>query len=312
MAYLGRGAAIGLGEESTWGTAVSRDNWRPLISSNLTRTVERIPRADLHSDAAAATRKGHYDLIVEAGGTAEMLATYDNIGMLLKHACGALATTGGGPYTHTYTLSAALPTGLTLEFIRGTGTSEVFEGCKINQATLACSAGEAMTLSVDFIAEDGAARGSAGTPTYAAVEQVVLYHHAGQMSIAGNNYSINSLSLVLNNNLTRRNLLGSDLTKEPVRGDFTEITMSVEVEAADQLYADLRSGAQADATITFTGTGSKSLAITLQNAYLTECTDPVNDAGIVSQSLTLVGESDGTDYGLKIEVGNADATGIGN
>lgn len=312
MAYLGRGASCGFGEESTWGTAVSRSNWRPIISSNLTRTVERIPRADLYSDAAAASRKGHYDLMVEAGGTVEMLATYDNIGMLLKHACGGLSTTGSGPYTHTYTLAATLPTGLTLEFIRGTGTSEVFEGCKVNQATLACSAGEAMTLSVDFIAEDAASRAAAGTPSFGAAEQVVLYHHAGQLGFGGNNYDITSFSLVLNNNLTRRNLLGSDLTKEPTRGDFTEITMSIDVEAADQLYADLRSGSQSDATVTFTGTGGKVMAITLQNAYLTEATDPVNSAGIVSQSLTLVGESDGTDYGLKIDVTNDDGTGTGN
>ena len=73
MAYLGRGAAIGAGTESTYGTAVSRTNWRPLISSNLTRTVERVPRADLFSDGTAATRKGHYDLIVEAGGNLSLI-----------------------------------------------------------------------------------------------------------------------------------------------------------------------------------------------------------------------------------------------
>ena len=312
MAYLGRGASLGLGEEVTWGTAVARTVWRPLMSSNLTRTVERIPRADLFSDSGAASRKSHYDLIVEAGGSAEMLATYDNIGMILKHALGTLASAGGGPYTHTYTLAAALPTGLTLEFIRGTGTSEVFEGCKINQLTLSCSAGEAMTLAVDFIAEDSAARGVAGSPVFAATETVVLYHQAGQLTFGGNSFDVTSFEMVLNNNLTRRNLIGSDLTKEPQRGDFTEITMSIDVEAQDQLYTDLRSGTQSDASISFSGTGSRVFQVDLQNAYLTEATDPVNSAGIVSQSITLVGESDGTDYGLEIAVTNDDSTGIGN
>ena len=311
MAYLGRGAALGMGEESTWGTAVSRTNWRPLISSNLTRTVERVPRADLFSDAAAATRKGHYDLIVEAGGSASLLATYDNVGMLLVNAMGASATTGSGPYTHNYTLAASLPTGLTLEFNRGTGTSEVFEGCKVNTLTLSVSAGEAMTLDVDFIAEDSAARGSAGTPSFAAVENVILFHQAGQLAFGGNNYSLSSMSLVLNNNLTRRNLIGSNVTKEPQRGDFTSIELSLDLEAADQLYADLRAGSTSDAVITFTS-GTRSFAVTLQNAYMTAATDPVNSAGIVSQSVTLVGESDGTDYGLKIAVVNDNATATAN
>ena len=105
--------------------------------------------------------------------------------------------------------------------------------------------------------------------------------------------------------------MGSQLTKQPERGDFSEITMSVDVEAADQLYADLRSGAQSDATITFTN-GSRSFAITLQNAYLTEATDPVNSAGIVQQSLNFVGESDGTDFGLSIVVVNSESNRTGN
>jgi hypothetical protein len=312
MAYLGRGACLGAGVETTWGTAVSRTNWRPLISSNLTRTVERVPRADLFSDAGAATRKGHYDLIVEAGGNATMLCTYDNVGLFLAEATGGTTgTTGSDPYTHTYNLAASLPTGMTLEFNRGTGASEVFEGCKVNQMTLSCSAGEAMTMSLDFMAEDGVARSSAGTPTFNAVENVILFHQAGSFTFGGNSYNLNSLELTVNNALTRRNLLGSQLTKQPQRGDFSEITMSVDVEASDQLYADLRSGAQSDAAITFTN-GSRSFAITLQNAYLTEATDPVNSAGIVQQSLSFVGESDGTDFGLAIVVVNASSSRIAN
>ena len=42
--YNGIGACVGFGEESTWGTAVSRTHWRPLISSSLTRTIEKVPR----------------------------------------------------------------------------------------------------------------------------------------------------------------------------------------------------------------------------------------------------------------------------
>lgn len=140
--YHGRGAVIGLGEESTWGTAVSRTNWRPLISTDLTRTIEKVPRPSLRVGAAGAMRRAHYVQADNAGGSFEIEATYENVGLLIKHIMGTVATTGSGPYTHTYTFADDVPTGLTIENVRGTGTSEVFEGCRINTATLAVSAGE--------------------------------------------------------------------------------------------------------------------------------------------------------------------------
>ena len=48
-----------------------------------------------------------------------MILAYDAMGMFLKAAMGAAATTGGSdPYTHTYTLANALPS-LTIANIRG-------------------------------------------------------------------------------------------------------------------------------------------------------------------------------------------------
>ena len=138
--YSGRGAALGIGEESTYGTAVSRVNWRPAINTNLLRTIERVPRPSLRTGAAGAMRRNHYTQADNAGGTASIELTYENCGMWVKHVLGAAATTGSSPYTHTYTLGT-LPTGLTIENVRGTGTSEIFEGCRVNQGTLRCLAG---------------------------------------------------------------------------------------------------------------------------------------------------------------------------
>ena len=304
--YSGRGAAVGIGEESTWGTAVSRVNWRPVISSNLLRTIERIPRPNLQTGAAGVMRRSHLTASDSAGGTCSIEQTYENTGMWIKHLMGASATTGSGPYTHTYTLGT-LPTGLTIENVRGTGTSEVFEGCRIASGSFNISAGGVLQMDFDVIAETSAARGTAPTPSYGAGDTVVLHSHAGQFGFNSASYDLVSMSLTVNNALARRQLLGSAVTKQPLRSDFQSVELSVEIEVEDALYQSMLADDQGDATITFSS-GAMSVAFVIQNAYLTAASDPITSAGIISQSLTFVGESDGTDEGLSIAIVNSNSS----
>ncbi len=62
-------------------------------------------------------------------------------GRILKHIFGGAATTGAGPYTHTFTIGA-LPAGMVIEKyfpdITATNKYQVFNGCKINQFRLSC------------------------------------------------------------------------------------------------------------------------------------------------------------------------------
>jgi len=309
--YHGRGASIGIGEESTYGTAVSRTNWRPLISSSLLRTIEKVPRPTLRTGAAGAMRRAHFISADNAGGSFQVECDYNSVGMFCKHLMGTVADTGGGPYDHTYTFANTLPTGLTIENIRGTGTSEVFEGCKISTGTFAVSAGGVMTFDAAVIAETSAARGSAGTPTIAATDAPVLHSHAGQLSFNSVNYDVIDMSLTVNNSLATRQKLGSAATLEPLRSDFQSVEMSVTVEVDDVLMAAYIADTESDAVITFTS-GADVFKFTIHSAYLSEVSDPVTDANIVRQSLVLVGQSDGTDEGLKIEITNANASGTSN
>ena len=312
--YQGYTTAVGFGEESTWGTAVARTIWRPAVSASITRAIQRPPRSDLFADSGAAMRKGHFDQSDTVEGTIRILCTYDNVGMLLKHAIGTLGTTGtGAPYTHTYTLAATLPTGLTIELVRGKSTnSEVFEGCKISRLVLEVAAGQEMMLEMDFVGQTSAARSSAGTPSFGSTDSAVLHHHAGQMTFNSVSYDLTTYRLEVNNNLTTRFLLGSTNTAVPVRGGFMDITVSVGIEAVDTLYAVMTAGTASDLVQAFTS-GADSFTITLQNAYNPgDWRDAISDAGIVQASGTFVGESDGTDLGVAIVVLNSDSTGIGN
>jgi len=82
MAYTGRNTALGFSEETTWGSPTSRTNWRPVASVSLSRKVVQVPRPDLKSSAGSAMRRGHFQSEEVCDGSASMVATYDNIGML--------------------------------------------------------------------------------------------------------------------------------------------------------------------------------------------------------------------------------------
>jgi hypothetical protein len=235
------------------------------------------------------------------------------MGLLCKHLMGAVSTTGTNPYTHVYTFADDVPTGLTIENIRGTGTSEVFEGCRLNTGSFTVSAGGVMTCDFDVIAETGAAtpRGSAGTPTFSATDAPILHSQAGQFTFNGATYDLIDMTLTVNNALAVRQHLGSTVTAKPLRSDFQSVELAITVEVEDALYAAFISDTESDAHITFTD-GTRSFRIDLQNAYLSTVTDPISDANVVRQSITLIGQSDGTDEGLKLTVINGDSTGIGN
>ena len=309
--YSSRGATIGLGQETSYNSAAGRTIWRPLISASISRHLTKTPRPTLRVGSAGATRRAHFTSEDVVGGDFVCEASHYDMGLLLKNVLGAAATTGSGdPYTHTYTIADDVPVGLTLEMVRGTGSGETFTGCRIESATFDVSAGGVMTVSCSVIGKTAAARGSASTPSISGTDDPILHSQAGTLAFGGNTFTLNSMSLTISNGLARRQRLGASATAQPLRADFQSVEMSVTLEVDDQLLTDHLNDTESDAVITFTS-GTHSTAFTVHNSYLSAATDPVSDAGIITQSCTLVGQSDGTDEGLKIVNLNARSSAVG-
>ena len=311
--YTGLYTGIGLGEEVAYGTAVARTNWRPVVSASLKRVVTKQPRGDLFADSGGNVSRSHFVSKDIVQGTVKILATYNSVGMLLKHALGGESTAGtSAPYTHTYVHADALPVGLTIELIRGrSGNSEVFEGCKITRFKFECSAaGEAM-IEFDFIGETSAARASAGTPTYT-VDVPVLHNHAGDFNFNSVAYdTLTSITLEVDNGLTERQFLGSNTTKEPCRNGRTTVRMDVAIEAVDALYTAMTADTESDADMTFSS-GTNSFKVEAHNAYVDGWSDDIGGAEIVTASGTFIGQSDGTDLGVEVVVVNDNASSTAN
>jgi len=313
MPHSGRGAWLALGEESTWGTPVSVTHYMRAHSFGLTRQQVRRDRAHLAGVSGAINRRSDFLEREDAGGPIEVGMEYRGVGMLLKHALGGLAESGGGPYQHDFTLGT-IPTGLTLIGGRGTGTEEKFEGGRISRLELSIAAGQQMVARCDVLAQTASARDAHGTttPSYG-TDAPVLHHHAGQFSFNGNSFDLIDGLWVVDRKLARRNLLGSALTHQPVEDDFTEVFGRFTLEwGDDNLYTDYLAGTASDAAITFTGTGNDDMTITLHNGIIRSLTDPVERAGVLRQTVEIRAFSDGTDEGIKVTINNDDSTGIIN
>ena len=206
MAYIGMGGSVGAGAETTYGTAVSRAVWIDALSLDGSRDPSRASLPVLHLGGGQVSRR-HVDGQEVASVRWRGVGGYTGWGMFLKQIMGSLATTGSGPYVNTYTLATALPTGLTIELIRGTAAnSEVFEGVKLNRMSASISAGGVLEYDMEGLAETAATRGTAGTPSGITFNPIHS-HHAGTFGFNSVNYTVNSLDFTVDNALSRRDQL---------------------------------------------------------------------------------------------------------
>ena len=287
---FGRSAFIKYEQESTYGTAVTTTISNRVTSVSLGRSQERERTTHLsQSDAAFAVST--FDAFEQAGGSIEMPLFYKGMGQLLKAAIGGTpATTGAGPYTHVFEPTTVLPS-LTMEFQRGTGSVEKFEGVMVSSMTISCEAGAEASASFEVIAETAASRTTAITPTFGDGAQV-FHHQAGTMDFNGSSYTIRSFEFTIDNKLERVNNLGSKLTGQPQISDVREVTITATLDLEDNdLYNAQLSGAQSDVTLTFTA-GADSLTFLLRNAKIIDYSDDVTSFGRIERTVSFLGLSD--------------------
>jgi hypothetical protein len=290
-----------IAEESTWGTGVTTSVFVKLISSTLGVVQERERRTHL-SVPTSGMLSGTFEGFRNAGGTVEIPAYYDGIGLFIKAALGSVATTGSSPlFTHTYTPAEDQPS-LTVDFQRGSNLAnsmEKFTGVKISTMTISAEAGSEMTCSFDVLAKDGATRTSNITFTAPTFDQVYHYE-AGDLSLGGtlsiSTLAIRSFELTLDNKLDRRNLLGSKLT-----GDVTD----------NSLYNDSLDGNSGEVSIEFTRAAETThrFKIILDSATIEDYNDNITAFGRVERTFTVRGYASGSDAGLTIEIKNASSSG---
>lgn len=309
---FGRSAFIKYAEESAYGTAVSTTISNRVTSVSLSRSQERERTTHLsQSDAAFAVAT--FDAFEQAGGSIEMPFFYKGIGQLIKAAVGGTpSTSGAGPYTHEFEPTTVLPS-LTIDFQRGTGSVETFEGCMVSTMTISCEAGAEASASFEIIAETASARTTAITPSFGDGAQM-FHHQAGQLAFNSVNYVVRSFEFTIDNKLERVNNLGSKLTGQPQISDVREVTITCTLDLEDNnLYTAQLAGTQSDVSLTFTA-GSDSFTFLLRNAKITEYSDDVTSFGRVERTVTFYGLADLSvpETAFKLTMVNDNASAVSN
>lgn len=308
-----------VGEESSWGAGLGSNHQDIRMISSTLQVVQERERTTHLSVPTSGMQSGTFEGFRNAGGSIEIPAYYDGIGVLIKAALGDLASSAGpAPYTHTYTPASTLPS-LAVTFQRGTNLNnsrEDFKGMKVNTMTISAEAGSEMTISFDLIGKDAAARTSNETAAFPAHDEV-LHFEAGDLtlgsSFAPTSLQIRSFELTLSNAIDRRNLLGSKLTGEPVFTDLREVTMSVTCDVTDNtLYNASLDGTTDDVSLQFTRTANSAhhFKMTLSNATIEDYNDNITAFGRVERTFTFRGTANATNAGLTIEIKNASANGL--
>lgn len=284
--YRSLGSCLGLGLESTAGTAVSRTKWCHLNGSSLTLTARNRAARGRLAHKSTAFVKSRFVVDQQVGGTVTVPGSYSALGMLLRAALGTVS--GAGPYT--FAAAASLPS-LTIEQLVGTsGSSEVYAGCKVNSMTMTATPGSEVTFAFDLIAQSKAVAGAAGSPSL--TDAVPIEHYEVVVTWGGTSLgTIKSLSSVLSNNISRRPQLGALGTAEPSVG-VREVRTTIVI---DKESFSLRASELADTvsdlviTCTDTATGAKTLVYTI-NDCVCKVSETIGD-GIADLTTSLEFES---------------------
>lgn len=302
-------ACVGLGEESTYASAVSRTRWLRPSAVSLAASIDQASVDDLSAEVDSFAPLLQYQAAETVGGSVSGMAAYQDraLMILLKHALGSLTTSGGGPtYLHTYKPSKTLPTGLTVE-CGYADKAEIFAGCKVDRLELVAEMGRPLSFSATLIGAAGANLSATPTPSFdlAANANLMLHNHVGQITINSASYSIKRLRIVIGNRLQRRPGLGSLTTLEPVRSGMPEYLIECDLERTSEVLHDLyRARTISDIVIAVTDGGSQTLTTTVHNSPIRTYTTG-REGHVITESLGFVGHRDSSDLGFLLTLVNS-------
>jgi len=230
----GLAGQVGFATETVYGTGVTVTRFVPLIDESISQDIDRLESSGVIAGArvlrsqqwSAGNRKISGDIGLEV---------YDrSVGLLFRHMFGVVATTGTGPYTHTFTPGDLDDDSFTMQIgrpdIAGTVQPFTYAGCKVSQWELACAAGEIATLGLTVAAQSETTLTALATAAYA-TGIAPLTFVGGSLTIAAGAYPIKKITLSGDNKLDYdRYFVGSDLMGQPLEADLREYTGTIESE----------------------------------------------------------------------------------
>jgi hypothetical protein len=155
MSRTGIAAQIGYATEVTVGTPVTATSFLPLVSESLMQDRTRLESGGIIAGRRVLTSDQWNGGDVTVSGSVQHELYNRGLGKLFTAMFGTVATTGAGPYTHTFTPGDLAGDSLTVQVGRpatnGTVYPFTYAGMKVTSWEIACAAGEIATLGMDLV-----------------------------------------------------------------------------------------------------------------------------------------------------------------
>ena len=266
-------AAILVGQESTYNTAVSLTRAYEGKADTFTRSQQRIESVGFRADMQTL-RSDRVVTVNEGGsGSIEIDAMNGGLGLLMQ---GCLGTSAGpvqqaatAAYLQTYSTSDAAPgVSYTIQVLRPTlesGSSAfTYTGCVITGWSLTQSTDGLLTITYDFDFANSVHNITAENPAYAA--NTTPYDWTDcvvTLDPGGTPETLDALDFSLNFGLAlkvdRRYLRGSEIKKEPVRNGIPTYDGSIAIDfTGTTRYDEWTSGTVVDLEVKWTGASIES------------------------------------------------------
>tara|TARA_R100001463_G_scaffold8569_6_gene26059 strand:- start:543 stop:1520 length:978 start_codon:yes stop_codon:yes gene_type:complete len=312
------GTVVRYVKESTAGT--DPGSWTitlAALGAHLQKKQARTARQTLYQGSGGLVQSGFIDGRTEVPWSASHYMTYKGMGLLLSLLLGDAATSGSGPYTHTWDLEKD-PKTATIGVVEGQGLGSLStqrhegHGCVVTSATLRAEAHGNMQLDLEgFGMSADAPAGAAGITVTNAAYMEVHGHHAGTLAWNGINYGLISLELTIPNGQVFRDALGSGGTLRPYSVNLKDVQLRVVMEkVGDAFVTGNQAGTSSDAVITFTDpVNSHTLAITIHNAIAFD-TDGGRKEGfsLIQETVIFKPQQDASDTGVSVVIVNDQAS----
>lgn len=313
MPVAGFGSGFAFVKEVTYGTPVATTKAMPYLDESLSLMKNWVTSNTLRGGNYLPTTSGSRQGSRVGNGDVNMLLYTHGTAALTEAMLGGMATTGAGPYVHTATMAATLPS-YSIQVTYGATTStmrKAVEGAKVGSWEIGIAQGENVTLGTTWVYEDELiTTGATLAGSYPAAMTAYNANDFGTLTVGGATYCVESLTISGDNNLKDDSFcIGQTTIANPVAQRRT-VTGSLVVKldtASTTLYNAYINGTQL--ALVATATVSPSIFTINANIFLTAGTPMVSGEDELTVTLPFEVRASGADSAaLSLVTTNSDAT----
>ena len=238
---VGSNAYIGIGKETTWGTAVAPTTFLEFTDESIVKVINPIEPGAL---VGTRFKNGLYMTgSIDINGNFSIEVNPDNIGLLLGATLGAETTTQVGTttaYDHEFTPADTLiPLSIEVGRDVASAASKAFRysGCEINTLALSCDINSILKAEFGILGKDETEE-TAATPSYST--KLPYVYTMGTVKIDSTAVAyVKSVTLNLNNNLyADRYVLNGGQNRTGTQPQSSDITGSLDMEWTTDAYVE--------------------------------------------------------------------------